>query len=223
MVVHMEPTSNPSNVRFCVTAFTDLLGFSNHLETGANDLRTEIGKAVLERLQNLEDALKYVREERKTCPGEYPEDFAYRRINDALILTMDLPKFLTPGVGELVRNGISAAELDEYFDEQELDVGVEEFVKIYAAKQHEATKDLAKFVGMTARVHDFLYRIESKGHFPGAKTIVSSGFRTIPCRRLRRRTFGKFFFRECFSHFFDCFLFIGFIRKIPLNRWNRYT
>lgn len=90
---------------------------------------------------------------------------------------MDLPRILSPGVGKLVRNGISVNELQEFFEKDELNVSKEQFLKNYEIKLAEATKDLAKFVGLTARVHDFLFRRESESHFPGALTVVASGFR----------------------------------------------
>jgi hypothetical protein len=66
----LEASGNNPQVKYCVTAVIDLLGFSSHLETGGNDLRTNIGQEAIKRLQILEDALRLmndVRNHRRTA------------------------------------------------------------------------------------------------------------------------------------------------------------
>lgn len=112
----LEASGKDPQVKYCVTAVLDLLGFSSHLEIGGNDLRTNIGKEAINRLQILEDALRLMDDERSLCTDEYPKVFYHTRINDAIILTLDLPSFFTPSVGEAIKRGISVNELEEFFD-----------------------------------------------------------------------------------------------------------
>jgi hypothetical protein len=55
-----------SDIKFCVTAFIDLLGFASHLEIGS-DLKTDIGQFAIDRLNNLESAIKFLESEKLTC------------------------------------------------------------------------------------------------------------------------------------------------------------
>jgi hypothetical protein len=59
---------DPSDVRYCATAVIDLLGFSAHLETGSNDVRTTIGRAAIDRLQVLARGGYSTYERRVECP-----------------------------------------------------------------------------------------------------------------------------------------------------------
>src|ERR1700692_4149361 len=108
----MESTEG-QEINYCVTAVTDLLGFSSHLEIGRNDLRTNIGREALNRLETLETSLKLMNAERESSAKEYPASFYQTRINDAIILSLDLPNFLTPSVGESAKRGYSQADLEE--------------------------------------------------------------------------------------------------------------
>jgi hypothetical protein len=171
-----EASGNDPQVKYCVTAVIDLLGFSSHLEIGGNDLRTNVGQEAIKRLQILEDALRLMNDERSLCKDEYPKEFYQTRINDALILTLDLPSFFTPPVGELVKRGISANEIAQTFDLDSIK-NEEEFEKAYETKLLEDTADLIRFVGLIARIHDYVNRKETATYFPGAKTVVASGYR----------------------------------------------
>jgi hypothetical protein len=171
-----EASGNDPQVKYCVTAVIDLLGFSSHLEIGGNDLRTNIGQEAIKRLQILEDALRLMNDERSLCKDEYPKEFYQTRINDAPILTLDLPIFFTPPVGELVKSGISANEIAQTFDLDSIK-SEEEFEEAYETKLLEETVDLIRFVGLIARIHDYINRKENATYFPGAKTVVASGYR----------------------------------------------
>ena len=105
---------------------------------------------------------------------DYPTKFYYTRINDALILTLDLPRFLMPSIGEAVRDGISVAELEEFFDIDKYD-NAEQFAEAYRARAVDETINLRKFIGIVARLHSFVNHREAGAFFPGAKTIVASG------------------------------------------------
>ncbi|MCU1267690.1 MAG: hypothetical protein JWM21_4008 [Acidobacteria bacterium] len=172
----MKVAGKDQQVKYCVTAIIDLLGFSSHLEIGGNDLRTNIGQEAVNRLQILEDAIRLMNDERVLCKDEYPKEFYYTRINDAVILTLDLPRFFTPSVGELIKRGVSANEIDQFFDLDSIG-GDEEFEQAYVTKLSEDTGDLVRFVGLIARIHHYVNRKENTAYFPGAKTVVASGYR----------------------------------------------
>src|SRR3972149_605973 len=171
MLLHMEN----SDIKFCVTSYTDLLGISNHLEIG-NDLRTNIGKEVIKRLNFLEETIKLFLEERKKYSKYYPKNINYRRINDSLILTLDLPEFLTPRIGETIKEGLTGSEIEEFFPNHEYD-SYEEFEIAYNNKLTQSILELTQFVGLSARIHSYINRMENSYYFPGAKTVISSGYR----------------------------------------------
>jgi len=85
----MDTQPDPQ-VKYCVTAVLDLLGFSSHLEVGRNDLRTKIGTEAIRRLQILEESLQLLQKDRAGYENGYPADFYATRINDSIILTLDL-------------------------------------------------------------------------------------------------------------------------------------
>lgn len=172
----LEASGNDPQVKYCVTAVIDLLGFSSHLEIGGNDLRTNIGQEAIKRLQILEDALRLMNDERSLCKDEYPREFYHTRINDALILTLDLPGFFTPSVGEAIKRGISPNEIEQFFDVDSIGTG-EEFEQVYVARRLQESADLVRFVGLIARLHHYVNRKENSAFFPGAKTVVATGYR----------------------------------------------
>ena len=98
-----------NDIKYCATAFIDLLGFSSHLDVSSNDLRTNIGQEAIKRLDFIEDSLLKIETEIKKNKEFFPDFFYAKRINDGLIITIDLPDFLKPSIGESFKNGISAA------------------------------------------------------------------------------------------------------------------
>ncbi|MEX2633674.1 MAG: hypothetical protein WD267_06545 [Balneolales bacterium] len=169
------------NVKFCAAAVIDLLDFSSHLEVGGSDLRTTVGAEAIERLEYLREAQHLIDAERKKRPDYYSDSFGMIRINDALILTIDLPDFLKPSIGDIVKRGTSLGEFDEYFnmdkyydDDEE---GEARFLADYEKKRIETSRDLTKFVGLVARVHSFISKKENEQIYPGPRTVVCSGFR----------------------------------------------
>ncbi|MHB1195115.1 MAG: hypothetical protein ACYC6F_18990 [Longimicrobiales bacterium] len=164
------------NVRFSVCAMTDLLGFASHLEISGYDLRTAIGEEAIQRLDNLEDALALVAAERASQSWAVPTGLTLQRINDSVICTMDLDDLLLPSIGQTTFRGTSASRLQEFFD---LDMFDEPgaFVPVYEARLREALEPIHHFLGLVARLHLFIARRESEGLFPGARTVVSTGFR----------------------------------------------
>src|SRR6267142_457166 len=85
-----EPTKPDHEVKFSVCAITDLQGFSSHLEISGYDLRTDIGEHAILRLHNLEEAVDRLNDEQSRRPDYYPSGLYLRRINDAIIIAMDL-------------------------------------------------------------------------------------------------------------------------------------
>jgi len=167
---------NTPEVRFCVCAMIDLLGFSSHLENSAYDVRTTIGQQAIKRLETLEEAVALYNDEASRTPGYYDDRIVLQRINDALILSMDLDDILVPSVGQTTFHDIPIAEIHEHFTEKELETA-ESFVAAQAERLQTAIDPLRKFLGVIARIHRFVSKREADGYFPGAKTVVCSGFR----------------------------------------------
>lgn len=169
-------TENREEVRYCVAAVIDLLGFSSHLEVGGYDLRTTIGAEAIDRLENLAAAHHLLISEQERHPDYYPDGFRCVRINDALILGLDLPDFLTPSIGSTVKKGVSANELARYFDLNGYEDEAE-FARDYEARLREEAADLIKFLGIVARLHGYVARKEGDALHPGPRTVVATGFR----------------------------------------------
>lgn len=169
------------DVIYCVAAMIDLLGFSAHLETGANDVRTSIGRAAITRLEALERVLGLIDVERASAGYAYPANLAVHRINDALILHLDLPQRLRPSTGERMRTGFSINELEtqfelgKYLDDEEN--GETHFHAAFLTELNRDIQDLSRFIGLVARLHLEISAEEQKAHFPGAKTICATGLR----------------------------------------------
>ncbi|MES2560384.1 MAG: hypothetical protein V4590_11620 [Bacteroidota bacterium] len=166
----MEPETD---IRYCVSAYFDLMGFSSHLEVG-NDLRTNIGKEAINRLRNLEKVMQLIKDEKAALPDFYPH-FNIQRINDALILVMDLPSNLTPNKGKIKKNTLDHEDLKDIIDEDGLTE--EEVYEKYHKLISKYASDLIKFIGLCARIHLYINEVESANFSPGVKTTISSGFR----------------------------------------------
>jgi hypothetical protein len=171
-----EQDEKKDSVRYCVTAVIDLLGFSSHLEIASNDVRTNIGREAINRLQTLEKAIELMEAERSVSPESYPATYHYVRINDAIIITVDLSDFLKPSIGQSAKDGLSGNDIQQHFDLEKLDT-FEEFMHAYRAKLYDEVSGLMRFIGLVARLHSFINQTENSSYFPGARTIVSSGYR----------------------------------------------
>lgn len=168
--------SDTHEVKFCVCAMIDLLGFSSHLEISANDLRTTVGKQAVRRLETLESAVECIESERARRPEYYPETIHIQRINDALLITMDMDDLLIPSVGQTSFTGLPPSEIKNHFSEEQLKSETD-FAAAYAARLRGAIDPLRKLVGLVSRIHLYVNVAEGKNYFPGAKTVISSGFR----------------------------------------------
>ncbi|MGA9364428.1 MAG: hypothetical protein WBW16_08685 [Bacteroidota bacterium] len=164
------------DIKYTVTAIIDLLGFSSHLEIGAYDIRTNIGQEAIKRLRFLEDALMLMENEEASYPDYYPANLQVRRINDAIFLTIDLPDFLMPSIGQAIRRGMSANELREIFSKDELK-DEETFLKSYNSRITLSVEPLVKFIGLVSRLYSYINRQENNSYFPGAKAVLATGFR----------------------------------------------
>jgi hypothetical protein len=173
--------NSSDDVKYCVAAFLDLQGFSSHLEV-SSDIRTRIGQQAITRLEVLENGLDFLRNEQRKISLNFPN----QRINDAIILTMDLHDALLPDIGQTFRAGLSEPEWERLYDIkmtrldtfpiQHGDSG-QEFEEKYQKKRKEYTSSLLKFIGLISRLHQRVSYKDYDNNFAGAKTIVSTGFR----------------------------------------------
>src|SRR5699024_498215 len=122
-----------------------LQGFSQHLELGAHDIRTNIGEEAIKSLENLTEAIKLIEKEENTCDKFYPENLYYTRINDALIFNLDLPSDLMPDIGQQIKKGYSVLDLEEKFDIDDYE-STDELEEAIHESYQENTSDLQKFV-----------------------------------------------------------------------------
>lgn len=172
----------------------DLVGFSSHLETGAYDLRTNIGQKAIDRLQCLEEAVALLEEEKSKYAQFYPEALQIQRINDAVFLTIDLPEFLTPSICQNIRKGMSGNELEELFSEEELK-DEKSFFDAYSSRLTCSVESLVKIIGLVSRLYAYINRRETKSYFPGAKAVIATGFR----KPFISKTKGEDYFSANFS------------------------
>lgn len=170
------PVDRSDEVKFGVCAVLDLQGFSSHLETSGYDLRTAIGDQAVMRLRNLEEALQIIRDEQRREPTYYPAEIRFYRINDSLIIAMDLADVLLPSVGQTSFSGPTPERLTRFAESlgREFDDSIGEE---YEAALSVAIDPLLEFLGLVSRLHLFIQKCEIAGLYPGAKTIVSAGYR----------------------------------------------
>ncbi len=168
--------TNNNDIKYCVCAMIDLLGFSNHLEVSGYDLRTSIGEHAVKRLENLETILQLLSYEKGRRPEYYPIAYHLQRINDAIFITMDLDDILKPSVGGTIFQGISTNNANSFISAEQME-SFEEYQAAYNLRIQTAIEPLIKFVGFISRIHISLNKMEGQSFFPGAKTVISTGFR----------------------------------------------
>jgi len=159
---------NKENIKFCVCAMIDLIGFSSHLELSHYDLRTNIGQQAVTRLENLEQIIFELHSERNEFDNYYPKHYEIQRINDAIFLTMDLDEILIPPVGETSFQGITLENIQKYFT-KEIDITYEDTQNAYYERMNKAIEPLIQFLGIISRIHISINKKEVRGFFPGAK------------------------------------------------------
>jgi len=165
-----------TDIKYCVCAMIDLLGFSSHLEISGYDLRTSIGEQAVKRLENLETILQLLSSENNRRPDYYPNTYHLQRINDALFITMDLDDILKPSVGGTIFQGISTNNANSFVSSDETE-SFEEYQAAYNSRIQIAVEPLIKFVGFISRIHISINKMEGQSFFPGAKSVISTGFR----------------------------------------------
>lgn len=159
-------------MKYTVAAILDLRGFSSYFEAASADLRTSIGATVIERLQLLEDAVSLVEKEKLMFPHLYPP-MAITRINDSIILSLDLPDELMPQVGKTIKNGWSWEELGDLLELP----SEEKFAEQFNARMAQSVSNLILFVGLTARLAKYVNREEESRGMPGCKCVMATGVR----------------------------------------------
>lgn len=158
-----------SNIRWSCTAQLDLLGFSNHLAVANWDIRTMTGVQAIERLSSLEEAIKLFEQEKTNYPDLYPSGLQYIRFNDALFLGIDV-EYLEPPPGQITLTGGCSIDQLRKMHPQEGKTPFE-------GTPIESGSDVAKFLGLIARIHRYVNRREAERSFPGCRTVVASGLR----------------------------------------------
>jgi hypothetical protein len=160
---------------FTITAHIDLLGFSSHMQMASNDLRTEIGKEAVKRLGILEEAIKLFEIEKDESIGFYPEGLRWFRFNDSIILNIDIVEYIMPPIGKShVNSSYSFKELNGLFKYAPEAKGYMELIDF--TKGAEALR-VGKFIGLTARIHNYINSKEDEMSMPGCRTIIASGLR----------------------------------------------
>lgn len=159
---------NTSDVRWSCTAQLDLLGFSNHLMVTNCDIRTQLGVQAIERLTSIEDAIQLFKNEKAKYPELYPTGLHDIRFNDSLFLGIDC-EHLVPPEGQIHLTAgtlLQKLKIDRQGDQTERNETVV-----------ESGGNVAKFLGLVARIHKYINARESEKSFPGCRTIVASGLR----------------------------------------------
>lgn len=174
-------------MRWACSAQVDLLGFSDHLMVANWDIRNRIGRQAIERLSSLEDALQLFQKERENHPQLYPRALQYRRFNDTLFLGVDAEHLEPPTGQTTLTGGYSLNELKKLHPQSGQTVP--------KGTRAESGGDVAKFLGLVARVHEYVNRRETENDFPGCRTVVASGLR----RRFSDRNDEDDFFSANFA------------------------
>ena len=158
-----------SDVRWSCSAQLDLLGFSNHLMVANWDIRTQTGGQAIERLTSLEEAIRLFEREKAHYPDLYPSGLQYIRFNDAIFLGIDV-EHLAPPTGQTTLTG-------GYSIDQLRKLHPKEGQTTLEGTTAESGADVAKFLGLVARIHQYVNESEAKKSFPGCRTLVASGLR----------------------------------------------
>lgn len=158
-----------SDVRWACSAQLDLLGFSNHLMVANYDIRTQTGAQAIERLSSLEKAIQFFEQEKSNYPNLYPRGLEYLRFNDAIFLGIDV-KYLNPPNGRTsLTGGYSIDQLRKRYPQK----GKTAFEGTTA----ESGGNVAKFLGLVSRIHEYINKCEAEKSFPGCRTVVASSLR----------------------------------------------
>lgn len=158
-----------SGVRWSCSAQIDLLGFSNHLMVANWDIRTKTGGLAIRRLESLEEALRLLEKEKSLHPELYPSRLKYVRFNDALFLGIDAENLFPPDGQTTLTGGYNINQLRKMYPEKDK--------QVFTGTPTESGSEVAKFLGLVARIHQFINANELENSFPGCRTVVASGLR----------------------------------------------
>lgn len=164
------------DIKYCLASFIDLQGISSHLEVGM-DLRTKIGSQVIDRLNTLEKVIEIIETEKEKFGKFYNDKIQFLRFNDSIILTLDLDDSLIPKIGASINSEKDfLKEWKSYVEKNEIkaDSNILEYLNLAFLKEVDP---IARFVGLTSRIHIFVNEKEKENYFPGCKTVISTGFR----------------------------------------------
>ena len=149
-----------SDVRWACSAQLDLLGFSNHLMIANCDIRTQIGAQAVERLSSLEEAIRLFEKEKSNYPDLYPNELQYLRFNDAIFLGIDV-KYLVPPTGQTnLTGGYSIDQLRKKHPQKGQIT--------FEGTTTESSSNVAKFLGLVARIHKYINEREAEKGFQDA-------------------------------------------------------
>lgn len=157
------------NVRWSCSAQLDLLGFSNHLQVANWDIRTQTGRQAIDRLSSVEKAIELLEQEKAKHPQIYPDGLQYIRFNDALFLGIDVEHLMPPSGQTALTGGYSMVQLRKLHPQKDQTA--------FEGTTAESGADVAKFLGIVARMHKYINARETEKHFPGCRTVVASGLR----------------------------------------------
>jgi len=133
------------------------------------DIRTETGGQAIERLNSLEKAIQLFENEKNEYPQLYPNGLEYFRFNDALFLGIDIEN-LAPPIGQTrLSGGFSIEQLRE--------ISKQDGKSDPSGTVADAGGNVAKFLGLVARIHKYINACEFEKSFPGCRTVVASGLR----------------------------------------------
>jgi len=174
---------------FSITSHIDLLGFSSHLILGNYDIRSDIGHEAIERLKIIEKAIELFEKEKSQFPQIYPtnKNFDYCRFNDSLFLGTDLREDIIPVIGETnLTGGLSISYFEKITGNK---LGSKSSSKKFIEFYGQESIEIAKFIGLVSRIHNFINSKERQNNFPGCRTVISSGLRKKFKDRLGKNDF----------------------------------
>lgn len=133
------------------------------------DIRTQTGGQAIERLSSLEQAIQLFEQEKAHHPELYPSELQYIRFNDALFLGTDV-EYLAPPTGQTTLTG-------GYSIDQLRKLHPKEGQPAFEGTTAQSGSDVAKFLGLVARIHKYINAREAEKSYPGCRTVVASGQR----------------------------------------------
>src|SRR5208283_447394 len=158
------------DVRWSCSAQVDLLGFANQIALSKCDIRAQTGEQAIERLSSLEQGLRMLEQEKNRYPQLYPGGLRYVRFNDALFFGIDAEHLLPPAGKVTLTGGYSLKDLERMMDR----AGGAEMLP---GAVKDSAGEVAKFLGLVARVHNYINAQEAERSLPGCRTVVASGLR----------------------------------------------